>query len=295
MEMYIKLKVISQKDDKDPPSEVLYLVKDFSDVPDVLYVLKEINTESLHPKEIQTKQRDIDFKRMFDSPYIIHVKESEYDKKNNKLSIVQEYFKGPTLFQLIREKKSKKLIIEETRIIQILIYLTLVIKLIHEKNVVHRNINSKNIFLVPNGTIKLGGFRASTILGPDEKTRTICGNPFFRAPEVWSGIGYTNSCDLWSLGVVIYELCALSPPFKGGTYDKLRKQVINDSPPQIPDFYSRDLRELIVGLLSKNPLKRPTCEEILNLNFVLYEYTNIMNPTFSPCGNHKDPNWTYLS
>jgi serine/threonine protein kinase len=84
-----------------------------------------------------------------------------------------------------------------------------------------------NIFLPKIGIIKLSSFGASKLLGENETTRSTCGNPLHIAPEIWSGTPYTNKCNIWPLGIVIYELYFLSVPFTG-SFSEVRKKVIRE-------------------------------------------------------------------
>jgi NIMA (never in mitosis gene a)-related kinase len=247
------------------PPQVLYLCVDAEAN---FYVIKEIDTTQLLENQIQMKNKDIDFMKRFNSPYIISIKEAKYFPEQNKLYIVQEYVHGPTLLQFIRKRHSTKDYINESKIIKILICFAYAIKHIHDNGAIHRNIKPGNIFLHQNGIVKLGGFGVSRLLGPDDEAKTFCGTPLYVPPEIWEYQRYKKPCDLWSLGIVIHELCSLLPPFKGKNVNDLRTKVINNLHRPIPKQYSEDLRTLVNGFLSKKPLERPSCDDILNLNFI---------------------------
>lgn len=110
--------------------------------------------------------------------------------------IVQEAVNGTTLPQYINKPKKMKLLIEESRINKIVICLTVAIKEIHGRSVVHRDIKSLNIFLLECWIIKFGGFSVATLFEEDEITEEIIGNPLYSVPEVWTGDPYTNKWDL---------------------------------------------------------------------------------------------------
>lgn len=79
----------------------------------------------------------------------------------------------------------------------------------------HRDIKSANIF-ISEGVYKLGDLNVSKIFNPsDIMARTQTGTPYYASPEVWRDEPYDTKSDIWSLGCVIYEMCALKPPFKG--------------------------------------------------------------------------------
>lgn len=89
------------------------------------------------------------------------------------------------------------------------------------------------------------------------------GTPFYLAPEIWEGKPYTEKSDIWSLGVILYELCTLKKPYIADNMEALKEKVLKDnlSNPEVP--VSRELLEIIKKLLRKNPLQRPSIKEIV--------------------------------
>ena len=80
-----------------------------------------------------------------------------------------------------------------------------------KQKIVHRNLKPENIVVDDEGYIALIDFAFAKI--SKDRTYTIVGTPFYMAPEVITGKGYTNSCDLWSMGVILYELICCAMPF----------------------------------------------------------------------------------
>ena len=74
---------------------------------------------------------------------------------------------------------------------------------------------------------------------------TQTGTPFYASPEIWRDKPYDFKSDVWSLGVIIYELCQLSVPFKADNIDDLYKKVCRGTYSAIPGHYSRELSALI--------------------------------------------------
>jgi NIMA (never in mitosis gene a)-related kinase len=83
---------------------------------------------------------------------------------------------------------------------------------LHSKKIVHRDIKCANIFLTTDGLVKLGDLNVSKIAKADVM-QTQTGTPYYASPEVWQDKPYDKSSDIWSLGAVLYEMTALSPPF----------------------------------------------------------------------------------
>jgi NIMA (never in mitosis gene a)-related kinase len=89
---------------------------------------------------------------------------------------------------------------------------------------------------------------------------TQTGTPYYASPEVWKDQPYDLKSDIWSLGCVLYEMCALVPPFRADDMNGLFKRVLKGSYPPIPSHYSMDMRQLIKTLLQVQPQARPNCD-----------------------------------
>ena len=84
---------------------------------------------------------------------------------------------------------------------------------LHDLQIVHRDIKSANIMLTKEGVVKLGDLNVSKVSkGALLKTQT--GTPYYASPEVWQDKPYNHKSDIWSMGCVLYEMCALYPPFR---------------------------------------------------------------------------------
>lgn len=84
------------------------------------------------------------------------------------------------------------------------------------------------------------------------------GTPYYMSPEIFGNRSYDEKSDMWAAGVVLYELCALTPPFKGRTIEELARNVSAARVPRLPAGYSHDLQDILQSLLQLNPSKRPT-------------------------------------
>jgi len=88
---------------------------------------------------------------------------------------------------------------------------------------------------------------------------TQTGTPYYASPEIWQDKPYDTKSDVWSLGCVLYEMCALVPPFRADDMQGLFKRVMKGAPPKIPHVYSHDLANMTTKLLQVNPKNRPSC------------------------------------
>ena len=93
------------------------------------------------------------------------------------------------------------------------------------------------------------------------KTKT--GTPYYTAPEIWKGEHYTNNCDIWSLGCIIYEMCSLRPPFLANNFPDLFLKIAKGDYEPLPELYSRELRTLIRLCLEVDPEQRISATDLL--------------------------------
>ena len=95
----------------------------------------------------------------------------------------------------------------------------------HDLNVVHRDLKGANILLNKERTIaKVADMNVSKVK-KNKYLYTQTGTPYYASPEVWRDEPYDKKSDIWSLGCLIYELCALRPPFKGKDIEDLFTNV----------------------------------------------------------------------
>ena len=119
----------------------------------------------------------------------------------------------------------------------------------HKIKIMHRDLKSANIFLYTDMTAKLGDMNVSKVTNSKGLNYTQTGTPYYASPEVWKDQPYDLKSDIWSFGCVIYEMCALVPPFRADDMNGLYKRVLKGQYPPIPSHYSMDMRQLIKVLL----------------------------------------------
>ena len=97
---------------------------------------------------------------------------------------------------------------------------------------------------------------------------TYVGTPFYMSPELIAAERYTLKSDIWSLGCIIYELCARTPPFNGNSHCQLFQSIKSGKVSPLPSVYSPDLYAVIKDCLTVNPDRRPDTAALLNLPVV---------------------------
>ena len=92
--------------------------------------------------------------------------------------------------------------------------------------------------------------------------------------------------DIWSFGVIIYEMCNLRLPFEAQSYNGLAIKIIKGSYPSITPTFSKQLRDLITAMLSIKPQNRPTIVDILNKPFIRKRAEKYVNDLLNRNGNY---------
>lgn len=93
--------------------------------------------------------------------------------------------------------------------------------------------------------------------------RTMVGTPYYLSPEIVESRPYSFKSDIWSLGVMLYELCALKPPFEGSNIHFLAIKIARGEYPPLPSHFSRELKTLVSQMLTIDVQRRPNINQIL--------------------------------
>jgi serine/threonine protein kinase len=126
---------------------------------------------------------------------------------------------------------------------------------LHENKVVHRDLKPQNI-LLQGGQIKLCDFGfAKKMSASTNFLNSIKGTPLYIAPEILQHRNYSHKVDVWSLGIILYELATGKTPFYASTIQALQPKILHESV-KFPPTMSLPLRDLIDGMLQKNEAKR---------------------------------------
>ncbi|CAG9573961.1 putative protein kinase [Leishmania major strain Friedlin] len=158
----------------------------------------------------------------------------------------------------------------EDEVLVIFAQLGLAIRYLHDRRIMHRDLKTSNVLLTRSGLIKLGDFGFSrqyqeSVSG--EVGKTFCGTPYYLAPEMWQRQSYSYKADIWSLGVIMYELLALKKPFQATNLSELMEMVTRQGSfdPLPEDRYSSDMISLVNQMLRVDPSERPSIKDILAL------------------------------
>ena len=190
-----------------------------------IYALKRVKITQMSTKERENALNEVRLLASVSHTNIIGYCESFFDEDSKTLNIVMEFADDGDLENKIQKNVKEKSNFSENEIWSILIQITQGIKALHDSKIMHRDLKSANIFMMKNGLLKLGDFNVSKVI-KNSNHHTQTGTPYYASPEIWSDKPYDYKSDIWSVGCVIYELCALKPPFGGNSLDQLFKNVM---------------------------------------------------------------------
>ncbi len=161
-------------------------------------------------------QREIDIMYKLDNPHIIKL--HNHFEDDHKVYLLLEYASGGTLFDKLNQHGQ----INEVKAALYLRELINAVKLLHSLNIIHKDIKPENI-LINNGCIKLADFGFCRKLKNDDLARTRVGSPIYMAPEILFDKPYTDKCDIFSLGVLLYEMLFARAPFESNSLPDLKR------------------------------------------------------------------------
>ena len=253
----------------------VYLVRRKED--NKIYALKSVILEKLNKKEQQNSVNEVRILASVNHPNVIGYKEAFWDDKVSSLNIVMEYADDGDLQTKIGKMRKEGGMFQENLIWSYSIQMIEGLKALHDKKIMHRDLKSANIFLVKDRhQCKLGDMNVSKVI-KEKELLTQTGTPYYASPEVWRDEPYSYKSDLWSIGCVIYELCALRPPFKGKDLDELFMNVCKGKVERINKAYSDDLWKMILMLLQVDVEKRCDCDKFLNSKLITRKIEEMKN------------------
>jgi tRNA A-37 threonylcarbamoyl transferase component Bud32 len=129
----------------------------------------------------------------------------------------------------------------------------------HERGVIHRDIKPQNVLIDHDGAVKLADFGVARLSGGmtnSSASATVIGTPVYMSPEQARGRTVKATADVYSVGVLLYELLAGEPPFTGDNHVELAMKHVSDPPPALPPKVPAALRDVVSKALAKDPSDR---------------------------------------
>ena len=206
-------------------------------------------------KFVRRFQREALSASSLSNPNIVEVYDVGED--NGEYYIVMEYVEGKHLKNLL--KKRGKLTVPE--VIDIVLQITNGLSVAHDSYIIHRDIKPQNILILDNGLIKITDFGIAVAMNATQLTQTnsVMGSVHYLPPEQASGKGATLQSDIYSIGILMYELLTGKLPFKGDNAVEIALKHLKEAMPsirdEIPDI-PQSVENIILKATAKNPKNR---------------------------------------
>lgn len=176
---------------------------------------------------------------------------------DGKYFIVMEYVDGKTLKSLIKKRGALTL----SEVIDIMLQLTSAIACAHDSYIIHRDIKPQNVMILEDGRVKIMDFGIAMALGSNELTQTnsVMGSVHYLPPEQANGKGSTIKSDIYSLGILMFELLTGKLPFKGDNAVEIAIKQMKEAIPSVckmnPNI-PQSVENIILKASAKNPKNR---------------------------------------
>ena len=206
-------------------------------------------------KFVRRFQREANSASSLKHPNVVEVYDVGED--NGKYFIEMEFVNGKTLKSLIKKRGALNL----TEAIDIMLQITSGMACAHDSYIIHRDIKPQNIMILEDGRVKITDFGIAMALNSNELTQTnsVMGSVHYLPPEQASGSGSTIKSDIYSIGILMFELLTGKVPFKGDTAVEIAiKHMKNPIPsvckinPSVP----QSVENIILKACAKNPKNR---------------------------------------
>ena len=182
------------------------------------------------------------------------------------INIIMEYAPNGNLYQMIKKEKNG---FSESKAFDYFIQVINAVYYLHSNHIIHRDIKPENLLLCEDNKLKLCDFGWAKELSLENRS-TFCGTMEYMAPEIVGSENYDYSVDIWSLGILLYELLFGHSPFKGNNTNNIIQNIkshelnYDDKNKKI----SKSCKDLIQKLLNMNPQKRLKIKDILEHPFI---------------------------
>lgn len=206
-------------------------------------------------KFVRRFQREAIAASSLNHPNIVEVYDVGED--NGKYYIVMEYVDGKTLKSLIKKRGALTL----PEVVDIMLQLASAISCAHDSYIIHRDIKPQNVIILEDGRVKVMDFGIAAQLNSNDLTQTnsVMGTVYYLPPEQANGNVTTTKSDIYSLGILMYELVVGRVPFKGDSpvevaIKQMRERIpsLTDANPDIP----QSIENVILRACAKNPKNR---------------------------------------
>lgn len=213
--------------------------------------IKEITLETLNKHQKMFK-RETDIMKKLKHQNIITLYDTIIDENTENVYLIMDYYSRGDFSKFLKKRPLK-----EKYAVKYLKQLSKGLEYLLSNNIIHRDLKPQNILVSDIGDIKITDFGFARYFDNDLLIQTICGSPLYMAPEIMKSQKYDYKSDLWSVGIIFYEMLFGYTPFKSKNIYELIRKIENEDV-RIPNKFSISIgcKNLLFGLLEKDPIKR---------------------------------------
>ncbi|VUZ47187.1 unnamed protein product [Hymenolepis diminuta] len=219
-----------------------------------IYAVKRISKKSLCKKAQDNLVEEIGILKKLHHRNIVSMMDFTWDSEY--VYIFMEYLGGGDLSSFLKTEKR----LSERTIRYFLQQLAFALHYLYERNIVHMDIKPQNILLTASTPpiLKLADFGFAKSMRETVKMNEVRGSLLYLAPEIYKYGVYDKSCDLWSVGIILYQCLFGKTPFHCNSKEGVKAKLLEDTPISIPDrsTYSTDCIDLLSKLLKRRPSER---------------------------------------
>lgn len=250
-----------------------------------VYKVKYIPTEALYAYKLisyanetnevhRLIESEIKLTRHLSHPNIIKFHHVYHSEERKEYHIIMDLCEGGDLRQFIDRRQRMKIPLEEQLIWLYMSQILLALAYLHcpfksgiqqHGRIIHRDIKPANIFIKGNNALIVGDLGICKDIGRHSSTDATIGTPAYMAPEVLMNVkqGYNEKSDIWSLGLIVYELCTFEKLVSGATVADAIESIECINFPIIVEGYSLELVEVINGMIDPNIMTRFSAHDLL--------------------------------
>lgn len=206
---------------------------------------------------------------------IVQYRDLDQDHRSGRFFIVMDYVHGYNLRNILIDQHERSMSL--SRIIEILQPVASALDFAHENKIVHCDLKPENILIRQDNKVLLTDFGLaheiqSSLSRRPGVTGNICGTLPYMSPEQYLGRPLDGACDIWALGVILYEMLAGYHPFQGTHFDHYMRLICDVDPEPIA-FLGQNQWEILRQMLDKNRKKRPFPAKKVLLEIAKVEFT----------------------
>ena len=238
-------------------------------------------------KNLEKFEREIEILRKADHPNIIKLYEIFESKRS--FYLIMEECKGGEVFDRIIEHIQNKEMYSEKNAAIILRQMMSAVEYCHNNGIAHRDLKPENLLYLnqgseDNNSIKVIDFGLSQVISPNKKLKTKVGTAYYVSPEILQG-SYSEKCDIWSAGVILYILLSGDPPFNGPSDIAIYKKIAQmdfDFPEAKWANVSDEAKDLIKHMIAPEN-ERYNARQVMEHKWMnIVNQDNLANLNFDP-------------